>query len=120
SITGLIFKIITEEPIPIEEADPETPPEMVRIIRRALNKAPEVRYQSGRELADDLMTLTRAGAAPTLRQADVDTARGASAVSAPTFAGGMQTIASAATAAARLPARVAGRSGRPGARPPAA
>src|SRR4029450_7257639 len=80
SITGLIFKIITEEPIPIEEADPETPPEMVRIIRRALNKAPEVRYQSGRELADDLMTLTRAGAAPTLRQADVDTARGASAV----------------------------------------
>src|SRR4029453_10541672 len=99
SITGLIFKIITEEPRPIEEVDPDTPPEMARIIKRALAKAPEIRYQSGRELADDLLTLTRGGAMPTLRQTEVDTARGPSATSAPTISA-LGTLVSDPTAGA--------------------
>ena len=34
---------------------------MVRIIGRALAKAPDGRYQTGREMADDLLALTRPG-----------------------------------------------------------
>ena len=73
SITALIFKIITEEPPPIRELATDVPEAMVRIITRALAKNQEARYQTGRELADDLLALTRSGAMPTVRQAEVAT-----------------------------------------------
>jgi len=76
SITGLIFKIITEEPPPLQEHDPEIPDELVRIVGRALAKDPAARYQVGRELADDLLALTRPGSTPTLREAEMATAPG--------------------------------------------
>ena len=119
SITGLIFKIITEEPRPIEEIDPSMPDEMVRIIKRSLNKAPEIRYQSGRELADDLLKLTRAGSMPTMRQSEIDTARGANATSAATLHG-LGTLLSAPTAGAEGPTRVAPPPVRPTPRAPQA
>ena len=70
SITALIFKIITEEPPPLRELDPSVPDAMLRIIGKALAKTPETRYQTGRELADDLLALTRPGFVPTLRATD--------------------------------------------------
>ncbi len=73
SITALIFKIITEEPPSLRELDPTVSDEMLRIIAKALSKAPETRYQSGRELADDLLALTRQGFVPTLRATDFPT-----------------------------------------------
>jgi serine/threonine protein kinase len=73
SITALLFKIITEEPPPLHELDPTVSDELLRIIGKALSKAPETRYQTGRELADDLMALTRPGFVPTLRSTDVPT-----------------------------------------------
>src|SRR6185295_16293267 len=73
SITGLIFKIITEEPQLITELDPTLTPEVVQIIQRALSKAPDARYQSGRELAEDLLSFSRPGSSPTLRQGEIDT-----------------------------------------------
>ncbi len=76
SITALIFKIITEEPQPIQELDPEIPDAMVRIIAKALAKAPETRYQSGRELKEELLALTRTGSMPTLRQVETPTVPG--------------------------------------------
>jgi len=76
SITGLIFKIITEEPIPIREVDPGLPEEVTRILGRALAKAPENRYQTGREFADDLLALTRPGSTPTMRQTELATSPG--------------------------------------------
>ena len=87
SITALIFKIITEEPPPIRELDPDLSDEMVRIVTRAISKAPETRYQSGREMADDLLALTRAGATPTLREVETPTASGSaiSPTAAPTL-----------------------------------
>jgi serine/threonine-protein kinase len=105
SITGLIFKIITEEPQAIEELLQDTPPEVARIVKKALAKAPEIRYQTGRELADDLLTLTRAGSAPTMRQSEVDTARGGS--STPTIIGAPPSLNSALTAGGDGPTRVA-------------
>jgi len=73
SITALIFKIITEEPQPIREVDPDIPDAMVAIISKALSKAPETRYQSGQELAQALQALMRPGSAPTIRQAEMAT-----------------------------------------------
>ena len=73
TITALIFKIITEEPPPLRELAADVPDAMLRIVEKALSKTPANRYQSGRELADDLLALTRAGGVPTLRQAEVQT-----------------------------------------------
>ena len=79
SITGLIFKIITEDPVPIREVEPDISDEMARIIMKALSKAPETRYQTGRELADDLGAMLRPGSTPTIRQAEVATSPGLTA-----------------------------------------
>ena len=68
-----MFKIITEEPPSLRELDPTVSDEMLRIIAKALSKAPETRYQSGRELADDLLAITRPGFVPTLRSRDAPT-----------------------------------------------
>ena len=73
SITALLFKIITEEPPSLRELDPTVSDEMLRIIGKALSKSPETRYQTGRELADDLLAVTRPGFVPTLRVADTPT-----------------------------------------------
>ena len=73
SITALLFKIITEEPPSLRELDPTVSDEMLRIIAKALSKAPETRYQSGRELADDLLAITRPGYVPTLRARETPT-----------------------------------------------
>jgi hypothetical protein len=56
--------------------EPNVPDELVRIVARALAKSPEARYQTGRELADDLLALTRPGSSPTLRQSELATAPG--------------------------------------------
>src|SRR5262249_1821410 len=93
SITGLIFKIITEEPPALKELAGDVPDEMVRIISKALAKAPEARYQSGRELADDLLQLTRAGSSPTVRATETPTVPGQAAAS-PTLAGASPTMRS--------------------------
>jgi serine/threonine protein kinase len=73
SITGLIFKIITEEPTPIREIEPSLPEDVVQILAKALAKAPDNRYQTGRDLADDLLALTRPGSSPTMRQTEIGT-----------------------------------------------
>jgi serine/threonine protein kinase len=73
SITALLFKIIAEEPQPLHELDPSLPVPLVRLIQRAIAKSPDLRFQSGREMADELSSLTRAGAVPTLRALDTPT-----------------------------------------------
>ena len=121
SITGLIFKIITEEPPSLREMDFEIPDEIVRIIARSMSKAPETRYQTGRELADDLLALTRPGSTPTLRQSELGTASGpadpgpSTLVSSATLGAAAPTVASAAAATKLVPPPP-----RPGPRPPAA
>jgi serine/threonine-protein kinase len=79
SITALLFKIIQEEPEPLKTIDPLIPDEAIRIVQRALSKVPKTRYQTGSELARDLLALAQPGHVPTLRQADTPT----TAVAAP-------------------------------------
>jgi serine/threonine protein kinase len=73
SITALLFKIITEDPPSLRELDPTVSDAMLRIIGKALSKAPETRYQTGRELADDLLAITQPGIVPTLRARETPT-----------------------------------------------
>ena len=106
SITALLFKIITEEPPSLRELDPTVSDEMLRIIAKALSKAPETRYQSGRELADDLLAVTRPGFVPTLRARETPTLPpdappgDVPTISSPATAQGLPTIGAAATAGA--------------------
>jgi serine/threonine protein kinase len=102
SITALIFKIITEEPPPIKELDPEIPDELERIISKALAKTSELRYQTGHEMAADLLTLTRPGTSPTLRQGETPTVPAGAAGAQPTVRAN-PTIHSAATVVPAAP-----------------
>jgi serine/threonine protein kinase len=86
-ITELLFKIITEEPQPLQELEPSVPEPLVRLIQKALAKSPDARFQSGHELAEQLLALTRAGAMPTLRAVDTPTIDTPTIATAPTLAG---------------------------------
>jgi serine/threonine-protein kinase len=86
SITALLFKIISEEPPSLREIDPSVSEGILQVIGRALAKAPETRFQSGQEMAEALLALTRPGFVPTLRAAETPTL--------PT-AGGIATILTA-------------------------
>ena len=102
TITGILFKIIAEEPTPIRDVDPLIPDDIVRIVDKALAKDPDERYQTGRDLAEDLLMLAQPGHVPTLRQADVPTAHGAAQtiVTPPTAQGSISSVPTAARAAA--------------------
>jgi serine/threonine protein kinase len=54
SITTVIYKIVNEEPIPPRQINPSIHPGLNDIVLRALAKEPETRYQSCRELLEDL------------------------------------------------------------------
>ena len=54
SITTVIYKIVNEEPIPPRQLNPSIHPGLNDIVMRALAKEPEERYQSCREMLDDL------------------------------------------------------------------
>ena len=52
--TSLMYSILHEEPKPLKDINPAVPPEMEKIIRRALEKKQENRYTSAGEMLKDL------------------------------------------------------------------
>jgi eukaryotic-like serine/threonine-protein kinase len=54
SITTVIYKIVNEDPIPPRQLNPTIHPGLNSIAMRALAKEPEVRYQTCREMMEDL------------------------------------------------------------------
>lgn len=54
NVTTVIYKIVNEEPIPACELDESVHPGLNYVITKALNKDPELRYQTCRELVADL------------------------------------------------------------------
>src|SRR5262249_60793156 len=54
NITTVIYKIVNEEPIAPRDLDPSLHPGLNAIILKALAKEPSYRYQSCRELMEDL------------------------------------------------------------------
>ena len=51
---SMINKILTEEPIPIENLRPDLPPRLAEIVKKAMHKDPKQRYASWFEMASDL------------------------------------------------------------------
>jgi hypothetical protein len=58
---SIIFQITQYEPPPPSSHRPEVPASLDRIVRRAMQKDLSQRYQSGDELAEDLIEALRAG-----------------------------------------------------------
>ncbi len=64
TMAATLVALATKEPRPIESFAPQTPPELIEVVRRCLVKDPAGRYQSARELADALAPFEQlAGAA---------------------------------------------------------
>jgi eukaryotic-like serine/threonine-protein kinase len=58
--SGLIFKAILDAtPTPVARINPELPAEMDRIINKAVEKDPDLRYQSAADMHSDLKRLRR-------------------------------------------------------------
>ena len=61
SIPETFARLIEHEPVPINNLVSGVPDEMQQVVSRMLEKAPENRYQSIRETADDLKALSSSG-----------------------------------------------------------
>jgi serine/threonine-protein kinase len=54
NITTVIYKIVNEEPVPPRQIDPSIHPGISAVVMKALTKDPDLRYQSCREMLEDL------------------------------------------------------------------
>jgi serine/threonine protein kinase len=54
NITTVIYKIVNENPVPPKQVNPSIHPGISSVVMRALSKDPETRYQSCREMLEDL------------------------------------------------------------------
>ena len=59
NIYAVAYKIINEEPVPMLEIRPEIPQILDKIVKKALEKDPDNRYQTGMEFAYDLGVASR-------------------------------------------------------------
>jgi serine/threonine protein kinase/formylglycine-generating enzyme required for sulfatase activity len=57
SSAAVAAAILTHEPFPLARFDPNTPPELERIVTKLLKKQPDNRYQTAKDLLIDLRTL---------------------------------------------------------------
>jgi serine/threonine-protein kinase len=64
SMAELMYKIANEEAVDIRTLRPELPEQLSGVIKRALNKLPQARYQTGEEFAADLRRVLDAGGNP--------------------------------------------------------
>jgi len=62
SVTTVIYKIVNEDPIPPRQLNTSIHPGLNDIVMRALAKEPDVRYQSCREMQEDLKNYRTMGA----------------------------------------------------------
>ena len=56
-LTGLIYKILNEEPTSLLEVRPDVPPALAAIVHRAIQKGASRRFQTGQEMANALNAL---------------------------------------------------------------
>jgi eukaryotic-like serine/threonine-protein kinase len=96
SVVSVLSAILRDTPRSVSEVNPRVPRELARIIRRCLAKDPDERYQSAKDLRNDLNDLRQelssgdvpaAAVAPVRRQAWVRPAIGAGLIVAAAGAG---------------------------------
>src|SRR5260370_4282321 len=56
NITTVIYKIVNEEPVPPRQINPSIHPGISAVVMKALQKDPDQRYQSCREMLEELRT----------------------------------------------------------------
>jgi serine/threonine protein kinase len=71
NITTVIYKIVNEDPVPPRQIDSTIHPGISATVMRALAKEPESRYQSCREMLEDLRNYRNIGAANGSPQATI-------------------------------------------------
>ncbi|HVT44498.1 MAG TPA: protein kinase [Thermoanaerobaculia bacterium] len=59
--TSLIAAIVDRDPVPISQLQPLTPPTLEHVISRCIEKDPEDRWQSARDIAEELKWIASAG-----------------------------------------------------------
>src|SRR6266853_86788 len=64
NITTVIYKIVNEEPVPPKQVDATIHPGISAVVMRALAKDPDTRYQSCREMLEDLRSYRSLSATP--------------------------------------------------------
>jgi eukaryotic-like serine/threonine-protein kinase len=57
SAVTVSFKVVHKDPVPPTAFDPDLPPDLDVVIARAMAKVPSQRYQTGREMAQDIEDL---------------------------------------------------------------
>src|SRR4029453_12041684 len=84
--TAVVFDaILNRDPVPIAQVNPLLPPELARILDKALEKDRNLRYQSATDLKTDLMRLKRALDSARQRTADAGAGRGSAKPEEPPF-----------------------------------
>jgi len=63
NITTVIYKIVNEEPVPPRQINPSIHPGISAVVMKALEKDPDQRYQSCREMLEELRTYRTLAAA---------------------------------------------------------
>ena len=63
NITTVIYKIVNEDPVPLRQIDPSIHPGISAVVMRALAKEPVQRYQSCREMLEELRNYRAQGIA---------------------------------------------------------
>jgi len=61
SQAGLIAGIIEREPVSVSSLNPMAPPALARLVKKCLDKNPDARWQSARDLADELRWISQSG-----------------------------------------------------------
>jgi eukaryotic-like serine/threonine-protein kinase len=61
--TSLIAAIVSQQPRPISEVMPMTPPALDHVVRRCLEKDPDERWQSAHDIASQLQWISESGSA---------------------------------------------------------
>jgi non-specific serine/threonine protein kinase len=78
--TAVVFDaILNRDPVPIAQVNPLLPPELARILDKALEKDRNLRYQSATDLKTDLLRLKRDLDSGRKRTTDASAGRGAAA-----------------------------------------
>ncbi|HXG57647.1 MAG TPA: protein kinase, partial [Thermoanaerobaculia bacterium] len=72
---SLIASVITADPRPIADLQPLTPPVLEHVIRRCLEKNPDNRWQSARDIAEELRWVSASGSHPAIARPEIPVRR---------------------------------------------